>query len=441
MIITNAVKFKIIEDSEEWLQYFANHAGCRRFVYNHFAKLNIDKFNDNNDKDYLLSYQSMDLLLTQLKKEYTFLNNVHSQMLQKATKDVSRGIKQFFKDINNKIPRKRLLKFKKKYDDQSFTLPNQTTYNYLKDENGNKTIKKESKNFKFIHNYKVFNKPKVCYLKIPKLKTPIKILKHKDFEGEIKNVTFSKKGDCYYVSLQLEQSINELPENNKISSIGIDLGVKRLINTSDNEIFKPVENYDKWQAKLKKAQRKLAKTTKFSNNFKKLKLKINKLHRKISQIRLDYLHKISTYLVNNHANIIVEKLNVKNMTKSAKGDSENHGKNVKQKSGLNRSILEQGWGIFKTLLKYKSTWYNSHFEEVNPKNTSLKCCQCDKVHKENRQQQAVFKCTSCGFSINADFNAALNILYLGLLKLGLLKEEAQLEVNKRISNQELLTNL
>ena len=85
--------------------------------------------------------------------------------------------------------------------------------------------------------------------------------------------------------------------------------------------------------------------------------------------------------------------------------------------------------------------YNSQFEEVNPKNTSLKCCQCGKVHKDNRQQQAVFKCTSCGFTLNADFNAALNILYLGLLKIGLLKEEAQYEVNKKISNQEMLTNL
>lgn len=440
MIIETAVKFKVIEDSDEWSQYFANHTGCRRFVYNHFAKLNIDKFNDNNVQYHLLSYQSMDLLLTQLKKEYTFLNDVHSQMLQKATKDVNRGIKQFFKDIKNKIPRKRLLKFKKKYDNQSFTLPNQNQTYYVKNESGKNTIKKSSKTFKFIHNYKVFNKPKVCYLKIPKLKTPIKILKHRNFDGEIKNVTFSKIGDCIYVSLQLKQSIT-LPENIKESSIGIDLGVKCLINTSDNEIFEPLETYDIWQVKLKKAQRKLAKSVKFSNNFKRLKIKINKLHRKISQIRLDYLHKISTYLVNNHANIIVEKLNVKNMTKSAKGDSNNHGKNVKQKSGLNRSILEQGWSIFKTLLKYKSTWYNSHFEEVNPKNTSLKCCQCGKVHKNNRQQQAVFKCTQCGFTLNADFNAALNILYLGLLKIGLLKEEAKLEVNKRISNQELLTNL
>lgn len=422
MIINNTVKYKVIEDSEEWFNYFAKHAGCRRFVYNHFAKLNMDNFSDNNNKDNLLSYQSMDLLLTQLKKEHTFLNNVNSQMLQRVTKDVNRGIKQFFKDINNNIPRKRLLSFKRKYDDQSFSFPNYKN------------------NVKFIHNYKVFKKPKVCSLKIPKLKTPIKILKHRNFDGEIKNVTFSKKGDCIYVSLQLKQSI-DIPENNKTSSIGIDLGVKRLINTSDNEIFQPLKTYDKWQAKLKRTQRKLARATKFSNNFKRLKLKINKIHRKIAQIRLDYLHKISTYLVNNHANIIVEKLNVKNMTKSAKGDSENHGKNVKQKRGLNRSILEQGWGIFKILLSYKSQWYNSHLEEVNPKNTSLRCCQCGKIHKNNRQQQAVFKCTECGFGINADFNAALNILYLGLLKIGLLKDDAQSEVNKRISNHEILTNL
>ena len=422
MVINSTVKFKVIENSEIWSQYFADHSGCRRFVYNHFAKINIDRLNDNNDKSCLLTNYDMDAQLVSLKEQHPFLKNVNSQMLQRVTKDVNRGIKQFFQDRKNKIPRKRLLSFKKKYDDQSFSFPNYKN------------------NVKFIHNYKVFKKPKVCTLKIPKLKTPIKILKHRNFDGEIKNVTFSKVGDCIYVSLQLKQSI-DIPENNKTSSIGIDLGVKRLINTSDNEIFQPLKTYDKWQAKLKRTQRKLARATKFSNNFKRLKLKINKLNRKIAQIRLDYLHKISTYLVNNHANIIVEKLNVKNMTKSAKGDSDNHGKNVKQKSGLNRSILEQGWGLFKILLSYKSQWYNSHFEEVNPRNTSRRCCQCGKTHKDNRQQQAVFKCTECGFGTNADFNAALNILYLGLLKMGLLKADAQSEVNKRISNHEVLTNL
>ena len=424
MIIEKTYKYKVIEDDEQWLNFFAQHAGCRRFVYNHFSDINIKLFNSNQKT--LTNYE-MDAQLVPLKNKYPFLGDVNSQMLQNVTKDVKRGINKFYSDLKNKIPRKRLLAFKKKYDDQSFSFPNYKN------------------NVRFTHNYKVFNKPKVCYLKVPKLKTPIKILKHRNFEGEIKNVTFSKKGDCYYVSLQVKQSI-ELYENNLQSIIGIDLGVKRLINTSENEIFAPLNSYKKLQAKLKKAQRKLAKCVKFSNNFKRLKLKINKIHHKIAKMRLDYLHKISTYLIKNHAGIIVENLNVKNMVKKAKPKLGEDGKtyiknNKKQKSGLSRNILEQGWGLFRILLTYKSKWYNTYFDDVPAKNTSMKCCQCGHIHKDNRQQQAVFECQICGFSINADFNASLNILYLGLLKMGLLKEEAAAQVNLKISHQEFITNL
>jgi len=181
-----------------------------------------------------------------------------------------------------------------------------------------------------------------------------------------------------------------------------------MVTTSECQFFdlpdlKPLEKRKKIQ------QKRLSKKQKRSNNFKKQNKKVAKISSKISNIRKDFLHKVSTNLVKNHNQIKLEKLNVKNMTKSAKGDSENHGKNVKQKSGLNREILNQGWYNFQTFLEYKSIWFDSKIEYVDPKFTSQTCSKCGNIKKENRNGSK-FNCLSCGFSQDADINAAINIL-------------------------------
>ena len=152
---------------------------------------------------------------------------------------------------------------------------------------------------------------------------------------------------------------------------------------------------------------------KFSNNWRKLKGKINRLHTKIADIRLDTLHKLSTALCKNHAMIVLEDLAVKNMTKSAKGDLENPGKMVRQKSGLNRVILDQGWGMFRTFLEYKQHWLGGHVVYVDPKHTSQTCPKCHHVSKDNRQTQAAFECVECRYQEHADVVAAKNILERG----------------------------
>ena len=158
-------------------------------------------------------------------------------------------------------------------------------------------------------------------------------------------------------------------------------------------------------------------------------------------MRKDYLHKISTYLVNNHATIFIEDLKINNMSKSAKGTIEKPGKNVKQKSGLNRSILEQGWGMFGDMLKYKQDWRDQTFAKRNAAFSSQECCLCHSKHKDNRVTQAKFACIKCDNKINADLNAALNILYRGLLKAGLTKDEAQEVINNKIVKRLKYTNL
>jgi putative transposase len=115
----------------------------------------------------------------------------------------------------------------------------------------------------------------------------------------------------------------------------------------------------------------------------------------------------------NHATIIIEDLKIKNMSKSAKGDIEHPGKNVKAKSGLNRSILDQGWGEFKRQIEYKQKWFGGRVIKVSARYTSQKCSRCFYIDSENRKSQESFACVECGFKENADLNAAMNILAAG----------------------------
>jgi putative transposase len=163
----------------------------------------------------------------------------------------------------------------------------------------------------------------------------------------------------------------------------------------------------------------MSKEIKFSDKLKKYKKIINKLHGKITRIRHNWFHRRSYNLANNHSLIVVEDLKIANMSKSASGTIENPGKNVKAKSGLNRSILRQGWGQFCDLLSYKCNWYGSNLVKVNPKNTSITCSRCEYTSQDNRISQESFVCQNCGHTENADTNAAKNILRLGLESLGL----------------------
>lgn len=111
--------------------------------------------------------------------------------------------------------------------------------------------------------------------------------------------------------------------------------------------------------------------------------------------------------------VVVEALKITNMSKSAKGDIDNPGKNVQAKAGLNKSILDQGWGEFKRQLKYKLGWLSGTYVEVSPQYTSQKCSKCGNINKDNRKTQSNFCCITCNHTEHADINAALNILAAG----------------------------
>jgi putative transposase len=167
------------------------------------------------------------------------------------------------------------------------------------------------------------------------------------------------------------------------------------------------------EPKLAEEQRKLAGKIKFSNNRKKPKKKLQKLHYKIANTRRDFLHKTTTEISKNHGIIAMEGLKVKNMSKSAKGTIDEPGTNVAAKTGLNKSITDQGWYEFQRQLTYKQQWLGGKVVLVNPINTSRKCSRCNHVAAKNRQSQALFQCQSCDYQENADLNAAKNILAAG----------------------------
>lgn len=231
-------------------------------------------------------------------------------------------------------------------------------------------------------------------------------------EGEIKNATITRYAGHWYISLQVEQSVEE-PVHPATAACGIDAGVKKMLTLSDGSYFPPQNSYQRHQKQLAAAQRKLARMTKFSNNWRKQQARIARLHARIARCRHDYLHKATTQISKNHAMVVIEDLKVANMSASARGTAEAPGRQVKQKSGLNKAILDQGWGETRRQLTYKQLWRGGLLVAVPPHYTSQRCAECGHIDGNNRQQQAVFRCQNCGHTDNADTNAARNILAAG----------------------------
>lgn len=350
-------------------------AGCCRFVWNKALAVEKENYTETGKR---LGYNKLAGLLVDWKKdpETAFLKEVHSQILQQSLKDLDTAYKNFFEK------RAERPKFKKRGVHDSFRYPQ-----------GFKLDEENSRIFL----------PKIGW---------VKYFNHRKVIGIPKNVTVSQSCDNWYVSIQTERSIEE-PVHASNSEIGIDMGVAHFATLSDGTFIEPINTFKKYADKLAYFQRKLAKKVKFSSNWKKLKFKIQKLHRKIADTRRDFLHKATSAISKNHALVVVEDLQVKNMSKSASGTIDAPGKHVKAKSGLNKSILDQGWGELVRQLEYKLLLLGGVLIKIAPQYTSQKCSKCGYVSKDNRKSQANFKCMACGFECNADYNAALNILAAG----------------------------
>ena len=243
---------------------------------------------------------------------------------------------------------------------------------------------------------------------------------------ETKLLVIRKRLDKFYATVCYEVAEDRIAkvENGKL--IGIDMNVGQFA-TSEREVRRMPE-LDRLEARHRRYQRIMARRqkpkktktkggrviyTEGSGRYKDTRQKCAKVSRKIKNIRCNWQHQESRRIANKFQYSVVENLNTKVMTKSAKGDAENPGTNVRAKSELNREILNTGWRSLRQKLAYKTK-----LVEVNPKNTSRMCYECQHIDKENRRTQSKFKCVSCGHSDNADINAALNISALGIRAIG-----------------------
>ena len=351
-------------------------AGACRFVFN--KSLAWQKEQYASDQTIRFSYTDLANLLPLWKQDpnLAWLKESPSQTLQQTLKDLERAYINFFSKRAG-FPR-----FKKKGQSDSYRYPQG-----CKLDQGNSRI--------FL--------PKLGWMRYRNSREVL---------GEVKHVTVTHSCAKWFVSIQTEREVEpSLPP--ATTAIGIDVGVVRFATMSDGSHIEPINSFKKHQERLARYQRRMSRKVKFSNNWKKAKTKIQRIHRTIAHARKDYLHKITTTISQNHALVCIEDLQVRNMSRSSKGNREEHGKMVQQKSGLNRAILDQGWGEFRRQLEYKMTWRGGILLAVPPHNTSRTCPCCSHVSKDNRKTQAKFECVECGYENHADLVGAINILERG----------------------------
>lgn len=376
MLRLQAYRFETMPNGEH-VRMMRQFSGSCRFVYNKGLALNKERY---EKKEKRLGYAGLCALLPAWKIEHPFLSEVPAQALQQALKNLERAYANFFKK------RAKFPKFHKKGQRNGFRIPQG-----FKVDNANGRIK------------------------LPKLGW-MRYRKSRDILGEAANISISESCGKWFVSIQTEREI-ERPKHPSGSSVGLDWGVARFFTLSDGQYENQLAPFKRFLPKLAKLQRQLAHKKKFSSNWKKAKARITKLHSKIANIRKDFTHKASNSISKNHAIVCIEDLQVTNMSASAAGTKDKPGKNVRAKSGLNRSILDASPFELRRQLEYKTVWRGGLLVPVPPQNTSRSCPCCEHVSKDNRKAQSEFVCVECGFSENADLVGAINIKRLGIASL------------------------
>ena len=371
-----AFKYELMPTGEQE-RAMRRFGGSCRFVYNKALAMQIDNHEAGNK---FIQYESMAKYLTEWRnsEDTPWLKESPCHPLQQSLKNLDRAYTNFFKGLAD-FPN-----FKRKGQGDSFRYP-------------------DPKQIKFDPaNNRIFL-PKLGYLRYRN---------SRDVRGNIRNVTVSRNGKKWFVSIQTQREV-EQPLPAATSAIGIDVGIARFATMDDGSFIAPLNSFKTHQQRLAKYQRRMAHKSKFSRNWKKEQARVQRIHTGISNCRKDYLHKATSTISQNHALVCIEDLQVDNMTKSAKGTVKQPGKNVRQKSGLNRAILDQGWGEFRRQLGYKLTWNGGMLLPVPPQHTSQTCPYCGHVSKDNRLTQAQFLCVGCGYENHADVVGAINILARG----------------------------
>ena len=371
--ITRGYKFQILP-TEEQKTFFAKSFGCSRFVFNYFLNARKEYYLKNGKG---IGYNDAAKLLVKLKevKDTEWLNEVNSQSLQQSLRQLDVSYQRFFKKIS-KFPT-----FKSKYDKQSFMVPQHFSF-----ENG--------------------------LLTIPKLKA-IKVNQHRPFgeNYEICFLTISKtKTNKYFVSFIVDEDFT--PRFKKINkSVGIDLGLIDLMTFSDGKKISNPRIAKKYRKKLVYQQRQHSKKTKKGHNRERARVRLSKTYEKITNVKLDYAHKLTNDIVKNQDTIVMETLSIVSMMKD-------HRKA--------RPIQEVSWYEIVRQLKYKSEWNDRKFIQVDRWFPSSKTCNdCGYINQSLKEGDREWNCPICNIHHDRDYNASLNILKQGLCGLGTKSHDKQ----------------
>jgi len=329
-----------------------------------------------------ITYYDQAKQLAAIKQDREEYQDIHSQVLQDVLRKVDKAFKAFFARCKRgDTPGFPRYKGRNQFD--SFTYP-QTGFSLTHDN-------------------------RITLSKIGSIKVKL----HREIKGTIKTCTIKREGDAWYVVFVCEVEADALEANNE--AVGIDLGLLHFATLSTGETIENPRHYRKAEKRLERLQQALSRKKRGSRRRRKAAKQVAKLHRKVSNQRRDFLHKQSRKLVNTYGTMVLEELQPANMSKRPKPKQDENGKYLPNgaagKSGLNKSIVDAGWGMFQQFCTYKAENAGREVLFVNPQYTSQVCSGCGQVRKKDLSER--WHSCECGTELDRDHNAALNILALG----------------------------
>jgi putative transposase len=353
VMLTYKRKIKLTKVQEERI---SSWIGACRLVYNMGMEIKKETY-----KNKQINVSGYDLMkqLTEIK-DTEWIADVPSQSLQNSLERLDRSYKNFFRTFKTGggFP-----KFKSK-----------RTYNSILFKSA-ELISKQT-------------------IKLPKI-GEVTFFKDKcHVIGKIKTATIIKEPTGFFICIVCDEVSKNISNTNESQVIGIDMGVANFCVDSKGNLIENPRHFKKYEAKLRIENRSLSRKKKFSSRWKKQAKKLGLLHHKIANFRKDFLHKESTIMAKKYHTVYLEDLYIKNMSKN---------------KNLSKHILDCGWGMFRTMLEYKTNVFR-----VNPKYTSQTCNECGTKDAKNRLTQSEFVCKNCGHISHADVNAAKNIMSKGI---------------------------
>lgn len=356
-----AFKYRIYPSAEQKAQIH-QHFGCSRWIYNYALNKKMTAFQTEKKSLSRFDIQA-DIPNLKRSEDTAWLKEVNSQTLQASLENLDKAYTRFFKE------KKGFPKFKSKHDSrQSFSVPQSGKVDFEKSK-----------------------------LHIPKFKQGIDIVLSRHFDGQVKTITISRTPTGKYFASILVETNEEIPTKKPIvenKAVGIDLGIKTFATLSDGVSIENPKNLKRSLRRLKQRQRALSRKKKGSNNRNKAKLKLATIHEKVTNQRLDFLHKTTTMIVQNYDVICLETLKASNMIKNHK---------------LAQALSDVSIGKFNELLEYKAEWYGKNILRIGQFEPSSRLCTCGTINKELKLSDRVWTCNSCNTTHVRDVLASNNI--------------------------------